>query len=159
LRELRAREDDILVLLVTARGETQQRVEGLQIGADDYIVKPFAFSELLARIQAVMRRYRPSSRIQVGSICVDLEKQVATCDGAELACSPKELVLLVALLRAGGSILSRKQLLRAVWGIEHEPDTNILEVHIARIRKRLRSRGGPEIKTVRGKGYYLELPE
>ena len=154
-RRLRAR-SDVPIIVVTAKGEEVDRVVGLELGADDYIVKPFGFRELLARIRAVMRRARPGSDrtvIKVGGLEIDVRGRRATLDGTPLALTTKEFDLLALLASEPGSVVSRQRILREVWDTEWFGPTKTVDVHVASLRKKL---GDPVwIETVRGIGLRL----
>ncbi len=154
-KRLRARSDGPIIM-VTAKGEEVDRVVGLELGADDYIVKPFGFRELLARIRAVMRRTRPSgdrSRILIGPLEVDVRGRQATLEGDLLPLTTKEFDLLALLASEPGSVVPRRRILREVWDTEGFGPTKTVDVHVASLRKKL---GDPTwIETVRGVGLRL----
>jgi DNA-binding response OmpR family regulator len=154
-RRLRAR-SDVPIIVVSAKGEEVDRVVGLELGADDYIVKPFGFRELLARIRAVMRRARPGSdraQIRVGSLEVDLRGRRASVGSTPLTLTTKEFDLLALLASEPGSVVSRQRILREVWDTEWFGPTKTVDVHVASLRKKL---GDPSwIETVRGIGLRL----
>ena len=154
LKELRARDIQVPVIFVTGHDAVEQRIKGLRLGADDYIIKPFEFEELVARLEAVLRRHA-SAQIEVGDLKLDLAHRRLERAGEEIDLSPREFELLLALALARGRVLSRKELLREVWRLEFEPGTNVLDVHMTRLRKKLGRRGGSPIETVRGQGYRL----
>jgi len=154
LKELRARDIQVPVIFVTGHDAVEQRIKGLRLGADDYIIKPFEFEELVARLEAVLRRHA-SAQIEVGDLKLDLAHRRLERAGEEIDLSPREFELLLALALARGRVLSRKELLREVWRLEFEPGTNVLDVHMTRLRKKLGHRGGSPIETVRGQGYRL----
>lgn len=156
LAELRLAGNDVPVILVTARDATEERVEGLQLGADDYVIKPFAFAELLARIDAVVRRRQGAITLGFGALAINPAARKVTCHGHGIELSPKEYDLLLAFVRARGDELTRADLLAKVWGISHDPGTNVVDVFIGRLRKKLAAVDGPTIATVRGSGYRLE---
>ncbi len=158
LKELRKRGNETPSIFVTARDAVEERVKGLELGADDYIIKPFDFSELLARIDAVIRRHSRTTFLQCGGLTVDLIRRKAKLRAQEIDFTMKEFDLLLALMRSGGEVMSRSQLLKDVWGIEFDPETNVVDVYIARLRSRLHIEGLRVIHTVRGKGYALEAP-
>ena len=143
------------VLMLTARGSVEDRVEGLDRGADDYLVKPFSFAELAARLRALDRRPKPSStELRSDALALDLIRRTATVHGERLDLTPTEFSLLAALLRERGAPLSRRALLREVWGYEFDPGTNVVDVHVNRLRRKLEDRGLEDvIQTVRGSGY------
>jgi DNA-binding response OmpR family regulator len=155
LEEIREQGHETPVIFVSALDAVEERVKGLRMGADDYVVKPFAFDELVARIETVIRRRKALDPIEVGDVKLDLSRRQAFRAGNEVEVSPREFDLLLALTRAEGKVLSRTDLLRNVWGIEHEPGTNLVDVHIGRLRRKLEPHGPPLIHTVRGKGYRL----
>jgi two-component system OmpR family response regulator len=155
LAALRSTPHPTAVLMLTARGSVEDRVEGLDRGADDYLVKPFSFAELAARLRALDRRPKPSaSELRAGSLVLDLLRRSASVHGERLDLTPTEFSLLAALLRERGAPLSRRALLREVWGYEFDPGTNVVDVHVNRLRRKLEDRGLEEvIRTVRGSGY------
>jgi DNA-binding response OmpR family regulator len=160
-RELRAR-CDVPVIMVTARGEEADRVLGLELGADDYIAKPFSSRELLARIRAVVRRARgragpPHERLEVGRLVVDTATLRATLDGETLALTTYEFNLLRVLAERAGRVLTREQLLDLVRGTTEEAFDRSIDVHISRLRQKLGDdpRRPELLKTVRGVGYVL----
>jgi len=155
LHDLRERGRETPVIFVTARGSVEERVRGLRLGADDYVIKPFAFQELLARIEVVLRRRKQLPPIQVADLQLDLARRSARRGEHPVELSPREFDLLLALARAEGRVLSRAELLREVWGIDSEPSTNLVDVHIGRLRRKLDAHGTPLIQTVRGEGYRL----
>jgi two-component system copper resistance phosphate regulon response regulator CusR len=154
LEAFRQRSAGIPVIFVTARHEVEDRVRGLRLGADDYIIKPFEFAELLARIEVAVRR-RGAPMISVGDLRIDLERHLVERDGARIEVSPREFDLLQLMARSPGKVFSREELLREVWGIEFDPGTNVVNVQIARLRRKLASRGAELIHTVKGRGYLL----
>jgi two-component system OmpR family response regulator len=159
LRRLRAARIDTPVLLLTALGRIEDRVEGLEAGADDYLVKPFAFSELAARINALGRRPPIShviTEIEIGPLRIDLLKREVRRDGRVIALQPREFRLLEELMRNGDRVVTRTMLLERVWEFHFDPQTNIVETHISRLRAKLNEGGGQDlIETVRGVGYRM----
>jgi two-component system OmpR family response regulator/two-component system copper resistance phosphate regulon response regulator CusR len=158
LRDLR--EQGILtpVIVLTALGSVEERVAGLNSGADDYLVKPFAFPELTARLQAVQRRAsaRPSSVLVAGPLKLDLTTRCVTRDETEVSLTPTEFSLLEYLMRFNGQVVTRKMLCEHLWEADWEGVTNVIEVHINRLRSKLdRDFDQPLIHTVRGRGYVL----
>ncbi|HET8529382.1 MAG TPA: response regulator transcription factor [Gaiellaceae bacterium] len=155
-RELRSR-SDVPIIVVTARGEESDRVVGLELGADDYVVKPFGLRELIARIRAVTRRTSSGHRIgavlRVGGLSVDARARRAELDGRELALTPKEFDLLAALARDPGAVLSRRRLLEEVWQTTWYGSAKTIDVHVAALRRKLGDPGW--IETVRGVGFRL----
>jgi two-component system OmpR family response regulator len=159
VRCARAAEVKVPVLLLTALGRIDDRVSGLEAGADDYLVKPFAFSELAARVNALARR-RPlqpeTVRLEHGGIAIDLLKRQVTRDGATLALKPREFRILEELMREEGKVVTRTMLLERVWNYHFDPQTNIVDTHISRLRSTLNEGGKPDlIETVRGVGYRM----
>ena len=152
-RELRSR-SDVPIIMVTAKGEEVDRVVGLELGADDYIVKPFGFRELLARIRAVTRRTserRQTRSVRVGALELDVRGRRARIDGRELDLTPKEFDLLALLAREPGAVVSRAEILQEVWQTTWFGSAKTIDVHVAGLRKKL---GDPAwIETVRGVGY------
>lgn len=157
--ELRRRGQQIPILLLTARDAVQDRVRGLELGADDYLVKPFAFTELLARIRSLLRR-GPSRALEillVADLEVDLLSRRVTRHGRRLDLTPKEFTLLALLARRQGEVLSRTRIADQVWDINFESDSNVVDVHIRRLRAKVDDPfDAPLIHTVRGVGYVLE---
>ncbi len=157
-RELRAR-SAVPIIMVTAKGEEVDRVVGLELGADDYIVKPFGFRELLARIRAVMRRTneRPTARhARIGPLELDVRGRRASIDAHELDLTPKEFDLLALLAREPGTVVSRAEILQEVWQTTWFGSAKTIDVHVAALRKKL---GNPSwIETVRGVGLRLHVP-
>jgi DNA-binding response OmpR family regulator len=156
-RRLRARGRRLPILMLTALDAVEERVGGLKSGADDYLAKPFAFDELIARIEALYRRRRnfdADTVLRHGPIAVDPKAMTAWLDGVELDLSSKERAILVALLASPDAVLSRERLLNTVWGHQSDPLTNTVDVHVGRLRKKLGA-AGDLIRTVRGIGYGL----
>ena len=156
VRELRKSRSDVPVVMVTARDALEDRVKGLDGGADDYVTKPFSFQELLARIRAVTRR--PGARAQPVLKSGDVELDPATGRagraGRPLELSAREFALLAAFMRSPGRILTRAALYEAVWGSEYDGMTNVLDVYVNYLRNKLEAGGGSRvIHTVRGRGY------
>ncbi len=148
------------VIMLTARGAEADRIRGLTTGADDYVVKPFSVGELLARVEALLRRSAPeriANEIVVGSLKLDRNAHRVTRSGREVRLGPTEYRLLEVLLESVGRVLSRPQLLDAVWGRDGDIDERTVDVHVGRLRKALiRGNEADPIRTVRGAGYVLE---
>lgn len=151
------------VLMLTARGQIEDRVRGLQSGADDYLVKPFAFSELVARIQVLLRRASgarataDATVFRIADLEVDLTRRKATRAGQRLDLTPKEFSLLALLLRRQGHVLSRTEIAEQVWDMNFDSETNVVEVAVRRLRSKLdQPFERPLLHTVRGMGYVLE---
>lgn len=155
LLNLREKGNETPVIFVSALDAVEERVRGLRMGADDYVVKPFALDELVARIETVVRRRKALRPIEAGDVRLDLNRRQVFRADQEVVVSPREFDLLLALTQAEGEVLSRSDLLRNVWGIEGEPSTNLVDVHIGRLRRKLDAFGPELIKTVRGQGYRL----
>ena len=161
LRTLRASNSSTPVLILSALSDVDQRVEGLSAGADDYLTKPFAFKELLARVQVLLKRnsgqIQPVSVLQIANIRLDLSKQKVWVDDDEVSLQPRELRLLEYLMRHEGQVVSRTMLLENVWDYHFDPQTNVIDVHISRLRQKLDIKhAGSLIRTVRGSGYVFE---
>lgn len=157
LATLREEGIDTPVILVTARDGVDERIKGLLMGGDDYVVKPFVFNELWARIQAVLRRRRPSTASRVGDLVLDHMKGSVTRADVPVELTRVEMALLRRLLEDTGTAVSRSDLLKSVWNIDFDPGTNIVEVHIRRLRHKVdKPFGKPLIHTVRGQGYVIE---
>lgn len=147
------------VIVLTARGEVEDRVQGLEAGAVDYLVKPFSMQELVARIRAQLRAARDASatRLEGADIELNLISREAVRAGVTAQLSSTEFELLAYLMRHRGEVLSREQILHAVWGYEHDPQTNVVDVYVGYLRRKLRRPGSPApISTVRSVGYRLD---
>ena len=161
LRDLRQRRNPVPVLFLTARDGVPDRVRGLELGADDYLVKPFAFSELLARLRTVLRRGNGGPRqetvLRVADLEIDAERHKATRRGRPLELTPKEFLLLSLLARRAGDVLSRTLIAEQVWDINFDTGTNVVDVHVRRLRSKVDDPFEAKlIHTVRGIGYVLE---
>jgi DNA-binding response OmpR family regulator len=154
---IRAIDPGLPVIMVTARGEVTDRVRGLDLGATDYLIKPFAFAELAARVRAHLRtaagREARADTLESGRIRLDLLSRRAAVDGVEVTLSTREFALLGYLLRHPGQVLSRQQILDAVWGFAHDPRSNVVDVYVGYLRAKLDGDGPSVIDTVRGMGY------
>ncbi|MFI5335401.1 MAG: response regulator transcription factor [Opitutales bacterium] len=163
LARLRAAGSSARVLILTAWGELEHRVAGLKAGADDYLTKPFAMDELLARVEAVGRRAAAptaADHLQAGDLQMDVRERKITRGGAALSLSPREFDLLRVLLQEPGRVFSRRELCELVWQRDHEYDTRTVEIFIARLRKKVDTIGTvPLIHTVRSVGYTLRTAE
>jgi two-component system OmpR family response regulator/two-component system copper resistance phosphate regulon response regulator CusR len=158
LRNIRERGIHTPVVVLTAKGAIEERVAGLEYGADDYLVKPFAFVELLARIQAVCRRTssRPLATLECGDLSLDLTTRRVTLGDREIDLTPTEFSLLELLMRYAGQVVTRKMMCEHIWGFDWDGPTNVIEVHVNRLRRKLdRDRSESVIRTVRGRGYAL----
>jgi len=158
LRRLRSRHVTSRVLILTARGEVKDRVTGLQLGADDYLAKPFAMQELLARVRALGRRYpeEPMLSLCVSDLSLDLVNHEVYRGARRLDLSARELMLLKVLMREPGRVFTRTELCERVWEHEYEYDTKLVEVFIGRLRKKIGD--PPLINTVRYVGYTIREP-
>ena len=162
LEMLRKAENETPVLFLTARDEVGDRVKGLELGADDYLVKPFAFSELLARVRTILRRGKSSSEVtylQIADLELDMLRRRAMRGGQKIELTAKEFSLLELLMRRKGEVLSRSLIASQVWDMNFDSDTNVIEVAMRRLRNKVDDPFPAKlIKTVRGMGYVLEEP-
>ena len=152
-------ESETPVIMLTAKGDTGDRVQGLELGADDYISKPFDAKELIARIKAVLRRSTPAEparTIALPGLTVSLENYAVTLDGRQLEMPPKEIELLYFLASHTGKVFTREQLLEQVWGFDFFGDSRTVDVHVKRIREKLGEDHEWELRTVWGVGYKFE---
>ncbi len=156
---LRQAGNKLPVLILSALGQVDHRVEGLQAGSDDYLAKPFAFSELEARLAALVRRAgveAAETSLALADLELDLPSRTVTRAGREIALQPKEFALLEYLLRHAGQVVTRTMLLEHVWGYHFDPQTNVIDVHISRLRQKIdKGFDTPLLHTVRGAGYRL----
>jgi two-component system response regulator QseB len=154
LRELRASGQRMPVIILTARDDVTDKVGGLEGGADDYVTKPFRFEELLARVRARLRDERTVERtvLRAGTVVLDLRTRRASTDGRTVDLTAREFTMLEVLIRHAGQVLSREQLLSHVWGYDYDPGSNVVDVYIGYLRRKL---GSNSIETVRGMGYRL----
>ena len=159
VKALRAAGRAVPVLFLTTMNGISDRVEGLEAGADDYLVKPFAFAELLARVNALVRRpplAREATVLRAGPLEMNLLKRAVTRNGQEIELQPREFQVLEYLMRRVDQVVTRTMLLEGVWDFHFDPKTNIVETHISRLRAKLNQDGGGDlIQTVRGAGYCL----
>ncbi|WP_373508348.1 winged helix-turn-helix domain-containing protein [Thiocapsa sp.] len=159
VRTLRASGNLTPVLFLSALGEVDDRVEGLRAGGDDYLVKPFAFSELHARLEVLLRRGKadnPETRLRVADLEMDLLKREVTRAGREIQLQPREFRLLEYLVRHAGQVVTRTMLLEQVWDYHFDPQTNVIDVHISRLRGKIdKDFDPPLLQTVRGVGYMI----
>jgi len=163
IRSVRTAGNSVPVLFLTARGSVDDRVKGLELGADDYLVKPFAFSELLARVRTLLRRGSAPSqpdRIQVADLVLDLPRRRATRAGQRINLTSKEFALLELLARRQGEVLPRSLIASQVWDMNFDSDSNVIDVAIRRLRAKIDDAFNPKlIHTVRGMGYTLDAPD
>lgn len=153
-RELRRSGTVSPIIMLTARGEVRERVLGLEAGADDYVVKPFEIDELLARIQAVLRRTHGFGRMQLGALEIDRLQRRVTVAGRTLDLTAREYTVLLFLAHQADRVVARSELLSQVWSTQFDPGSNLVDVHISRLRDKLGEHAWM-IDTVRGKGYRL----
>lgn len=167
IKTLRATGNLTPVLILSALGEVDDRVTGLQAGADDYLTKPFAFSELIARLQALDRRSSqrgsagtPDTLLSFADLTMDLLARRVERQGQSIDLQPREFRLLEVLLRHAGRVMTRTMLLEKVWNYHFDPQTNIIDVHISRLRQKIdKDFSPPLLHTVRGAGYALRVPD
>ena len=162
VENLRGQGFSVPILILSALGDVDQRVEGLKAGGDDYLVKPYAFTELLARLQSIIRRTQPAQKtsfLQVHDLSFDLLKRKVTRADITINLQPKEYILLETLMRHAGQVVTRTMLLEKVWDYNFDPQTNVVDVHISRLRAKIdRDFDVQLLKTIRGSGYILSLP-
>jgi two-component system copper resistance phosphate regulon response regulator CusR len=162
LQRLRQDGHEMPVLFLTARDEVEDRVKGLELGADDYLVKPFSFAELLARVRTLLRRGRTGTEpttLQVADLVLDLLRRRVTRGGQRIDLTAKEFGLLELLMRRQGEVLPRSLIASQVWDMNFDSDTNVIEVAVRRLRSKIDDGHEPKlIQTVRGMGYVLEHP-
>jgi len=157
VKRLRQRESRVPILILSILGELDDRVEGLNAGADDYLAKPFAFSELLARVNALLRRSdQQQLLLKAGDMEMDLIKRTVTRAGIPIALQPREFALLEYLLKLQGQIVTRAMLLAGAWNYHFNPKSNIVETHMSRLKSKV---GADLILTVRGSGYTIRPPK
>jgi two-component system copper resistance phosphate regulon response regulator CusR len=157
--ELRARNVQTPIIFLTARDSVRDRVKGLDIGADDYLVKPFAFSELLARVRSLLRRSpaQPETDLRIEDLEIDMRRHRAVRSGVSLNLTSKEFVLLTQLARAGGEVVSRAEIMDQVWDVKFETSTNIVDVMVRRLRAKVDDPFKRKlVQTIRGVGYALK---
>ncbi len=157
LKQLRAKRINIPVILVTARGTLEDRLEGLNLGADDYLPKPFHIDELIARLNAIIRRTQGENLnlVSIDDLTLNLGTREVERDGVSIELTPREFNLLELLLRSPGRVYTRTQILDAVWNYDFDPNTNLVDVYIKRIRNKVDFKEPNLIETVRGVGYRI----
>ena len=163
IQKLRQSDAKTPVLILSALGAVDDRVRGLRAGGDDYLTKPYALSELVARLEALLRRARNptvETRLRVADLQMDLLSRLVTRAGKEIDLQPREFMLLEYLMRNAGNIVTRTMLLEHVWDYHFDPQTNVIDVHISRLRQKIdKSFGKPLLHTIRGTGYCLRAPD
>ena len=163
VKTLRGSGDTTPVLFLTALGDVDRRVEGFEAGGDDYLIKPFAFSELLARVESLHRRRHQEpvvTELAVADLTIDLLGREVHRGGRKIVLKPRELELLEFLMRHAGQVVTRTMLLEKVWDYHFDPQTNVIDVHVSRLRQKVDlGFDAPLIHTVRGAGYVLRAPE
>lgn len=162
IKELRKGGDTTPAIFISALGEVDNRIEGLKAGGDDYLIKPFNFHELLARMQALARRAYPvetQTRLKVGGLELDLLSRKVFRDGQEITLQPREFRLLEFLMKHADQVVTRTMLLEHVWEYHFDPQTNVIDVHVSRLRAKIDRAFGPQmLHTVRGFGYSIRTP-
>jgi two-component system OmpR family response regulator len=146
------------VLMISALSDVDERVRGLRSGGDDYLTKPFSMIEMIARLEVLLRDPAPGETehcLRFGALQMDLIAQTVTLEGQVITLLPTEFKLLTYLMRNAGQLVTRTMLFQEVWGYHFDPGTNIIEVHLARLRKKIEGPGAPAIQTIRGSGYVL----
>ena len=163
IKQLRDKGITTPALILSALGDVDHRVEGLEAGGDDYLVKPYAFSELLARLQALVRRAQPEqteTQLQVADLTMNLIKHQVSRAGKIINLQPREFTLLEVLMRHANEVVTRTMLLEKVWDYHFDPQTNIIDVHISRLRNKIdKDFDTPLLQTVRGAGYMIHDPQ
>jgi DNA-binding response OmpR family regulator len=158
LRQLRRQRNVVPVILLTARGDVDERVEGLELGADDYMTKPFSVVELVARLRAIRRRQSGEglTTLSLGNLSLNLHTRKVRRDDVEIELTPREFALLETFLNSPGRVLSRTYLCQRVWGFQFDPETNVVDVAVQRLRRKIDHDFTPRLlQTVRGVGYSL----
>lgn len=164
VKSLRGADITTPMLILSALGEVDNRVEGLQAGGDDYLTKPFAFSELLARIEALARRsvgvHEPETTLRVADLELNLLARTASRAGENVDLQPREFRLLEYLMRHAGQVVTRTMLLEQVWDYNFDPQTNVIDVHVSRLRSKIdKGFDTSLIQTIRGAGYMIDAPD
>ena len=160
ISELRSKSIDTPVLILSALGQVDDRIKGLKSGGDDYLTKPYSFAELLARVEVLGRRrngHAPSTTYEAGGLKLDRLANAVTRDGQDIILQPREFRLLEYLMARAGQVVTRTMLLEGVWDLHFDPQTNVIDVHISRLRAKIETpTGTPIITTVRGRGYMIK---
>jgi two-component system OmpR family response regulator len=162
VQEMRGRGDRTPVLVLSALGQVDDRVDGLRAGGDDYLAKPYAFTELLARVEALARRHAPAeveTTYRVADLVLDRLSHTVTRGGEEIVLQPREFRLLEFLMKNAGQVVTRTMLLENVWDYHFDPQTNVIDVHMSRLRSKIdKGQDKPLLNTVRGAGYMIREP-
>lgn len=161
LKALRQAKVSAPAIFLTALSEVDDRVEGLRAGGEDYLAKPFAFSELLARVEGLVRRQStsegPTSELKAGDVVIDLHRRTCTRQGIPVDLNPKEFLLMEVFLRSNGRVQTRAMLLEKVWDVSFDPTTSVVETHVSRLRGKIEKPFGDTlIRTIRGSGYVFD---
>jgi two-component system OmpR family response regulator len=163
ISKLRAEGDETPMLILSALGQVDDRVKGLRSGGDDYLTKPYAFSELLARIEILARRKKPDeaeTHLKVGDLELDRLTREVRREGKKVLLQPREFRLLEYLMRNAGKVVTRTMLLEEVWDYHFDPQTNVIDVHVSRLRSKIdKDFGEPMLHTIRGAGYLLKAEQ
>jgi two-component system, OmpR family, response regulator len=163
IQALRAARIDIPAIVLSSLGQADHRIEGLKAGSDDYLAKPFVFDELLARIAAILRRRRGGgeiTRLEVGDLAMDLLSRRVVRAGRSIELLPREFQLLECLMRNAGRVVTRTMLLESVWNYHFDPNTNVIDTQISRVRQKVdRDFPAALIRTIRGSGYMIAAPD
>jgi DNA-binding response OmpR family regulator len=159
-RQIRARGNAVPILMLTARGDVDDVVRGFDVGADDYVRKPFEIAELMGRIRALLRRSvsevaPPQTTFKAAGVEVDIDRRQATADGAPLSLTAKEFDLLAYLVANAGRVVSRDEILESVWAGQHSTDSNVIEVFVCHLRNKIGDKDNQIIQTIRGIGYFF----
>ncbi|MCK8115839.1 response regulator transcription factor [Anaerosoma tenue] len=157
-RHIRKRGSEVPILMLTARAETHDVVAGFEAGADDYLRKPFEIPELMSRVRALLKRTSSPAtpaQVEASGVSIDTERRVATRDGAELDLTAKEFDLLAYLVANAGRVISRDEIMEAVWGAKRATDSNVIEVFVCHIRNKIGDHDNRIIQTIRGVGYFF----
>jgi DNA-binding response OmpR family regulator len=159
-REIRARGDEVPILMLTAKGDPDDVVRGFDVGADDYVKKPFEISELMSRIRALLRRSaseqpQPQTSFKASGVEVDTDRRQATVGGEPLTLTAKEFDLLAYLVANAGRVVSRDEILESVWAGQHSTDSNVIEVFVCHLRNKIGDKDNQVIQTIRGIGYFF----
>ncbi len=163
IQEIRKKRPELPILVLSAKRSVEDKVRGLEMGSDDYLTKPFSFTELIARIRALVRRtgaHAEATKVEVSNLSLDLLSRDVSIGGKNIDLLPKEFALIKYFVRNKGRVLTRTQILEQVWGYQFDPESNVVDVHICRLREKLEDTGERRlIRTIRGVGYVLKEDE